>query len=131
MLSVGRAAQGVELRIESPDEDGIGEVAVRADHLFQIDDDGWRRTGDLGRISDEGYLSLHGRVNDRIIRGGENIYPTELEEDEHQFWSLFDQVRAARDFVRVCRTYAPHLVWTSLEKVLLSSTCSRTASSVI
>jgi acyl-CoA synthetase (AMP-forming)/AMP-acid ligase II len=79
LLSVGCAARGVELRVESPDEEGIGEVAVRADHLFQVDDDGWRRTGDLGRISDEGYLSLHGRVNDRIIRGGENIYPSEIE----------------------------------------------------
>ena len=69
----------VEWTIESPDEAGIGEVAVRAEHLFQVDADGWRRTGDLGRISDEGYLSLHGRVDDRIIRGGENIYPTELE----------------------------------------------------
>jgi acyl-CoA synthetase (AMP-forming)/AMP-acid ligase II len=79
LLSVGRAASGVEWKIESPDEAGIGEIAVRAEHLFQVDADGWRRTGDLGRISDEGYLSLHGRVNDRIIRGGENIYPTELE----------------------------------------------------
>jgi acyl-CoA synthetase (AMP-forming)/AMP-acid ligase II len=79
LLSVGRAARGVELRIEAPDEAGIGEVAVNAEHLFQVDEDGWRRTGDLGRISDEGYLSLHGRVDDRIIRGGENIYPTEIE----------------------------------------------------
>jgi acyl-CoA synthetase (AMP-forming)/AMP-acid ligase II len=79
LLSVGRAAQGVSLRIEVPDAEGIGEVVVRAEHLFQVDADGWRRTGDLGRISDEGYLSLHGRVNDRIIRGGENIYPAEIE----------------------------------------------------
>jgi long-chain acyl-CoA synthetase len=47
--------------------------------VFQVDEDGWRRTGDLGAISDEGYLTLHGRVNDRIIRGGENVYPIEIE----------------------------------------------------
>jgi acyl-CoA synthetase (AMP-forming)/AMP-acid ligase II len=79
LLSVGRPADGVELRIEAPDGEGIGEVVVRAEHLFQVDADGWRRTGDLGRISDDGYLSLHGRINDRIIRGGENIYPAEIE----------------------------------------------------
>jgi acyl-CoA synthetase (AMP-forming)/AMP-acid ligase II len=79
LRSVGRAIQGAELRIECPDEDGIGEVALRAPHVFQADPDGWRRTGDLGRIDDEGYLTLHGRVNDRIIRGGENIYPIEIE----------------------------------------------------
>ncbi len=79
LLSVGRAIRGAELAIEHPDEDGIGEVVIRAPHVFQHDDDGWRRTGDFGTISGEGYLTLHGRVNDRIIRGGENIYPIEIE----------------------------------------------------
>ena len=79
LLSVGRAIRGAELRIERPDEEGIGEIAMRAPHVFQHDADGWRRTGDLGTISDEGYVTLHGRLNDRIIRGGENIYPIEIE----------------------------------------------------
>lgn len=79
LLSVGRAIRGTELRIERADEDGIGEITLRAPHAFQQDDDGWRRTGDLGIISDEGYVTLHGRLNDRIIRGGENIYPFEIE----------------------------------------------------
>lgn len=79
LLSVGRAIRGAELAIEHPDDNGIGEVVLRAPHVFQHDPDGWRRTGDFGALSDEGYLSLHGRVNDRIIRGGENIYPIEIE----------------------------------------------------
>ena len=79
LLSVGRAIRGAELRIERPDGEGIGEIAMRAPHVFQQDDDGWRRTGDLGAISDEGYITLHGRLDDRIIRGGENIYPIEIE----------------------------------------------------
>jgi acyl-CoA synthetase (AMP-forming)/AMP-acid ligase II len=79
LLSVGRAVRDTELRVEGPDAAGIGEIAVRAEHLFQQDADGWRRTGDLGAISDEGYVTLHGRLNDRIIRGGENIYPIEVE----------------------------------------------------
>ena len=79
LLSVGRAIRGADLRVEGADDAGIGEIAIRAPHVFQRDDDGWRRTGDLGTISDEGYVSLHGRVDDRIIRGGENIYPVEIE----------------------------------------------------
>jgi acyl-CoA synthetase (AMP-forming)/AMP-acid ligase II len=79
LLSVGRAIRGAELRIEHPDDEGIGELAVRAPHVFQQDADGWRRTGDLGTINDEGYVTLHGRLDDRIIRGGENIYPIEIE----------------------------------------------------
>jgi acyl-CoA synthetase (AMP-forming)/AMP-acid ligase II len=75
LLSVGRPIRGAELRIECPDDEGIGEIAIKAPHGFQLDPDGWRRTGDLGIISDEGYVTLHGRINDRIIRGGENIYP--------------------------------------------------------
>jgi acyl-CoA synthetase (AMP-forming)/AMP-acid ligase II len=79
LLSVGRPIRGAEVAVERPDDDGIGEVVLRAPHVFHCDEDGWRRTGDLGTISGEGYLTLHGRVNDRIIRGGENIYPLEIE----------------------------------------------------
>mgnify|MGYP002738636724 CR=1 FL=1 len=45
-----------------------------------IDPDGWMRTGDLGVLDDEGYLSITGRIKDMLIRGGENIYPREIEE---------------------------------------------------
>jgi acyl-CoA synthetase (AMP-forming)/AMP-acid ligase II len=79
LATVGRAIPGVELRIEAPDGDGVGEVAVQSGHAFVVDPDGWRRTGDLGRLDPEGFLALHGRLHDRIVRGGENIYPVEVE----------------------------------------------------
>jgi acyl-CoA synthetase (AMP-forming)/AMP-acid ligase II len=79
LRSVGRAAPGVEVRISDPDGSGAGEVIARADHLFAADPDGWLRTGDLGRIGDDGYLYLVGRRGDMIIRGGENVYPLEVE----------------------------------------------------
>jgi len=77
--SVGRPRPQVELRVEDPGDDGVGELAVRAPHAFVVDPDGWRRTGDLGTFDDEGYVYLRGRRHDRIVRGGENIYPLEIE----------------------------------------------------
>ena len=79
LLSVGRAAPGVELRIEEPDHEGIGEVLGRADHFFRLDRAGWLRSGDLGRIAEDGYVYLAGRRGDMIIRGGENVHPLEVE----------------------------------------------------
>lgn len=79
LTTVGRPVAGCELRIENPDDEGVGEVTIRAAHAFATDADGWRRMGDLGRIGSDGYLTLQGRVHDRIVRGGENIYPIEIE----------------------------------------------------
>jgi len=45
-----------------------------------IDSDGWMHTGDLGVIDSEGYCNITGRVKDMLIRGGENVYPREIEE---------------------------------------------------
>jgi long-chain acyl-CoA synthetase len=84
----GRPVPGVEMTVDAPDETGLGEILVRGELVFEsyvgtdeprpITPDGWLRTGDLGRIAD-GYLSISDRKRDLIIRGGQNIYPGDLE----------------------------------------------------
>jgi acyl-CoA synthetase (AMP-forming)/AMP-acid ligase II len=83
--SVGLPAPGVELRL-----DAKGEIALRSDYLMDgyFDDPeasaealpgGWYRTGDLGALDEEGYLSIVGRVKDVIRTGGETVSPAEVE----------------------------------------------------
>lgn len=79
LASAGRPVPGVELVIDTPDEAGVGEVWARGPHLAQPSEDGWLRTGDLGHLDADGYLFLAGRKGDMIIRGGENVYPDEIE----------------------------------------------------
>jgi acyl-CoA synthetase (AMP-forming)/AMP-acid ligase II len=79
LRSVGRAVPGLELRIADPDPDGVGEITARGPHLMRPGPDGWLRTGDLGRLDAEGFLYLAGRLADKIVRGGENVFPIEVE----------------------------------------------------
>ncbi|CAM3907321.1 class I adenylate-forming enzyme family protein [Smaragdicoccus niigatensis] len=94
--TVGRPFPGQELRIVDSDGNEIpqgenGEVVVRGPnvmrgYLGRADDtaavivNGWLRTGDVGHLDADGYLILVGRSKEMIIRGGENIYPKEIED---------------------------------------------------
>ena len=74
--TVGRPVAGLQLRIDDPDAGGVGEIVAAAAHLSVR---GWLHTGDLGWVDDAGYLHLAGRRHDMVIRGGENVYPLEVE----------------------------------------------------
>jgi acyl-CoA synthetase (AMP-forming)/AMP-acid ligase II len=79
LRSVGRPVPRSELRIEEPDDEGVGEICSRADHYFAPDPDGWLRTGDLGWVDPDGFVYLSGRKQDVINRGGDKIHPVEVE----------------------------------------------------
>jgi len=100
--TVGTALPGVHVIVR--DENGNtlpageqGEICIRGDSVTRgyynkpadtavaIDRDGWFRTGDLGRIDSEGFISITGRIKDMIIVGGDNVYPREIEAvlDQH------------------------------------------------
>jgi len=96
--SVGRVLGGIEMELRDPvtrkpvAPGEQGEICTRGYHVMKgyfnmpeataetIDEDGWLRTGDLGSVDEQGYLRITGRIKDMIVRGGENIYPREIEE---------------------------------------------------
>ena len=94
--TVGRVHPHLEVKLVGPDGDIVpvgekGELCTRGYSVMKgyWDDaaksaesiaDGWMHTGDLAVFDDEGFCTIAGRVKDMIIRGGENIYPREIEE---------------------------------------------------
>ncbi len=96
--TVGRAMPEIEVAIMDPDtgeevpSGTIGEVCCRGYNSMKgyynmpeataktIDKNNWLHSGDLGVMAEDGYVTITGRIKDMIIRGGENIYPREVEE---------------------------------------------------
>jgi fatty-acyl-CoA synthase len=96
--SVGRVHPHVEVKVVYPDTGLVvergetGEFCTRGYSVMlgywnddektaqSIDSAGWMHTGDLATMDDNGYLNIVGRIKDMIIRGGENVYPREIEE---------------------------------------------------
>jgi long-chain acyl-CoA synthetase len=90
--SVGRPLPGIDVRIDNPDANGIGEIVAKGPNVMagyfenpeatsQTIIDGWLHTGDLGRIDEDGNLYIVGRKKEMILGpSGENVYPDELEE---------------------------------------------------
>jgi long-chain acyl-CoA synthetase len=95
--SIGTPIRGVEMRVvdtsgEEVPQGEVGEIAIRGHNIMKgywnkpeataevLSADGWFRTGDIGRMDEDGYYYIVDRKKDLIIRGGFNIYPREIEE---------------------------------------------------
>jgi long-chain acyl-CoA synthetase len=90
--SVGKAMKGAEIKLDAPDKDGVGEVLIRGGMVFggyyknpeataeAFTDDGWFRSGDLGKFDEDGHLYIVGRAKDVIVLpSGKNVHPEDLE----------------------------------------------------
>ena len=89
--SIGRALPGVEVAIDEPDENGVGEIICRGPNVmagyYENEEDtaktlidGWLHTGDLGYIDKDGFLFVCGRKKNVIVlKNGKNVYPEEIE----------------------------------------------------
>lgn len=112
--TVGRAMPGVEVRVADPEtceevpRGQPGEILCRGYNVMKgyynmpdetakaVSSEGWLHSGDIGIMDEDGYLVVTGRIKDMIIRGGENIYPKEVEEFLSQVEGVMDvQVVAA------------------------------------
>lgn len=90
--SVGKPIPGVEVKIDSPNEEGIGEILIKGPNVMvgyyknpeatrETLVNGYLRTGDLGYMDEEGYVYITGRIKNVIVtHGGKNVYPEEIEE---------------------------------------------------
>ena len=96
--TVGRPIDATEVKVVDPEtgevvgRDEVGELCLRGFGVMlgyydlpeataaAIDPDGWLHTGDLGTMDERGYCRITGRLKDMVIRGGENIYPREIED---------------------------------------------------
>ena len=90
--SVGPPVPNIELRLDNQDATGVGEIVARGPSIMKgyyrneeatqaVLKDGWLHTGDLGRLDDDGYLYITGRVKDLIVTAaGKNVYPDEVEQ---------------------------------------------------
>ena len=103
--SVGQFfAPYMEMRIADPDENGVGEVQVKGPMVMKgyynmpeataevFTEDGWFKTGDLGKLDSENYLYLAGRAKNMIVtEGGKNVFPEEIE-NAFQLFTDIEQI---------------------------------------
>jgi fatty-acyl-CoA synthase len=106
--TVGKAFPGIEVAVIDPETGEHlgpgkhGELCCRGHNVMKgyykmpeetakaIDKDGWLHSGDIGMMDEDGYYAVTGRLKDMIIRGGENIYPKEVEDFIHHMDGVAD-----------------------------------------
>jgi len=102
--SIGPPLPGIEVHIDQPNEEAVGEIIVRGPNVMlgylenpEATEDvlrkGWLHTGDLGRIGRDGYITFLGRQKSVIVTGGgKNVYPDELETVLNGVWCILESI---------------------------------------
>ena len=104
--SVGKAMPGIDMKIDNPDREGIGEIIAKGDNIMlgyyenkelteEVLRNGYFHTGDLGRIDKDGFIWITGRKKNMIaLKNGKNVFPEEIEEHIYKY-----------DFIKECMVY--------------------------
>lgn len=137
--SCGQVLDGLmEVRIASPDGDGVGEIQVRGEHVMlgyykneqatkeSFTEDGWLRTGDLGTVDADGFIFIKGRCKTMLLgASGQNIYPEEIEAKINNMPYVLESLVLQKDtklVALVCPDFeavdADHLTQTQLEVLM-------------
>ena len=117
--SCGRAVDGMEVKIQSPDPHHVlGEIVTRGKNLMlgyyknpeatrlAIDNDGWYHTGDQGIMSEDGHLFIKGRIKNMLLgSNGQNIYPEEIEDKLNSMTMVVESLVVKRDNKIVALVY--------------------------
>lgn len=109
LSSIGLPIPGVEVKIDSPEADGIGEIIIKGDNVMigyykneqataEVIRDGWLFSGDYGRIDKDGFVYITGRKKNIIVtKNGKNIYPEEIEEVINKSDYVLESVVTTKD----------------------------------
>jgi len=133
--SVGRIVPRVEMKILDPDENGVGEIAVKGPMVMAgyyqmpeetaevFTEDGWFKTGDLGYLDERDYVYLTGRAKNLIVtEGGKNVFPEEIE-NRFQLYDEVEQVlvRGYLEDAKMKSEGIEALLYPSAERFLLKA----------
>jgi long-chain acyl-CoA synthetase len=146
--SVGTPMHGAEIKIDSPNPEGVGEVLVRGPIVFSgyyhnpeataeaFTDDGWFRSGDLGRLDKDGHLYIVGRAKDVIVLpSGKNVHPEDIEEhylksplvEELAVLGIADESEARAGAEKLAAVVVPDFEYLKKEKIANSREAIRHA----
>lgn len=118
--SVGRPLPCNEIKINDPDEDGVGEIYVRGSNVMrgyykdpeataEAFDNGWFKTGDYGRIDEDGFLFFVGRKKNLIItNNGKNVSPEELEDKLSQRCHAIHEILVSQEGNKIVAEVYPY-----------------------
>ncbi len=110
LTSCGQIVPNMEVRIDNPNEEGVGEIVVKGDNVMLgyykneqatkdiFTEDGWLKTGDLGYVDNEGHIFIKGRCKTMLLgSNGQNIYPEEIEDKLNNMPYIAESLVVQRD----------------------------------